>query len=349
MKQLHVTLKQRGVALIVVLTIFALVATLAAAILYRQSHFRQRTANLLNWDVRYRFALSVETVAIQGLQMDLNADKKQNQIFDSCRHEQWAIQLPPTPYEHALISASVQDLQARFNLNWVVHAGGNGFVQDKKGIAMLQKLLEQLLVDPAKAQRLAYEMADWIDTNNLVDGVYGAEDSSYRHRRTPNIPIADASEMRSLLSMTNKDIPGQTFWQYVTALPLPSTLNINNASSIVLKAVVGDDAAKAIITKRQEEPFTSIDDVMALDAFAALTDDEANRLSKRLSVNSSYFEIMTDVAMNDQYTRLISRLQRPAQGLTAVYSRQLVPRMGPLESACRPGYSANNDDKSGTR
>nr|WP_231867833.1 hypothetical protein [Alcanivorax sp. HI0007] len=34
-------------------------------------------------------------------------------MVDDCVEEQWAVQLPPTPYEDAMLSASVQDLQGR--------------------------------------------------------------------------------------------------------------------------------------------------------------------------------------------------------------------------------------------
>lgn len=338
-------LRQQGMALVVVLTIFALAASIAAAILYRQGHFRARTANLLNWDQRYQYALSVEAIAVQGLQMDLDDDTKQNQLVDSCAHEQWAVSLPPTPYGEAVVAASVQDLNARFNLNWVVTADKDGFVQDAEGIQMLKRLLASLLTDPAKAEQLAYEMADWADSNNLVDGVYGAEDESYPLSRTPNLPAADASELRALLSMQAKDIDNANFWQYVSALPIPSTLNVNDAPPLVLQAVLGavagDEAAAAVIELRKSAPITSIDQVMALVPFASLPADKAAELRKRLSVNSRYFEVMTDVAIDGQYTRLVSRLQRIAGGQTAVYSRQLVPRLGPLEPACNPVYNAD--------
>lgn len=335
--------KQRGVALIVVLTIFALAASLATAILYRQAHFRERTANLINWDQRYQYALSVEAIAVQGLQMDLQADTKQNQHVDSCAYEQWAVSFPPTPYENAMVSASVQDLQARFNLNWVVTQGKDGFVQNADGINMLTRLLKSLLTDPAKAQRLAYEMADWADSNSLVDGLYGAENGAYRLSRTPNIPIANASEMRALRSFKQTDISEPNFWQYVTALPIPSKLNINDAPPLVLNAVLGalagNGAAKKVVALRQSGPITNINDLLQQPPFSTLKEDAKNKLKQMLTVGSQYFEVMTDINIDGKFTRLVSHIQRPLDGMTAVYSRQIVPRLGPLESACNPVYN----------
>lgn len=341
-------IRQSGVALIVVLMIFAIAATLASAILYRQSHFQERTGNLLNWDLRYQYALSVEAIAVQGLQMDLEQDMTENQLLDSCAFEQWAVALPPTPYAEAIVTASVQDLQARFNLNWVVKGNGDSFIQDPEGIKALQRLLSNLLSDPASADKLAYELADWADSNSQVDAIDGAEDESYELYRTPNLPIADESEFSALLGMAPELIANPDFWQYVTALPLPSKLNVNNAPPMVLDAVLGEvagtGAAEAIVNLRASHPIASLDEIMEIEPFSELPNDQAKAIRERLSVNSHYFQVMTDAKVAGQFTRLASRLVRPEQGETQVYSRELLPRLGPLESACNPVYNADNSN-----
>ena len=76
----------------------------------------------MQWDKRYQYAMAAEVVAQQGLIDDLQDDQNNNALVDDCVEEQWAVQLPPTPYDDAMLSASVQDLQGRFNLNWLVTA-----------------------------------------------------------------------------------------------------------------------------------------------------------------------------------------------------------------------------------
>ena len=56
-------------------------------------------------------------------------------------------------------------------------------------------------------------------------------------------------------------------------------------------------------------------------------------------MRSSYFQVMVDVQHNDQRSRLVTRLQRLEQGPTEVFSRQLVPILGPLEPPCNPFYN----------
>ncbi|HBC20478.1 MAG TPA: general secretion pathway protein GspK, partial [Alcanivorax sp.] len=100
--------KQQGVALIIVLMLFAILTTITLEIIFRQDRFLTRADNLLQWDKRYQYAMAAEVVAQQGLIDDLDDDRNNNAMVDDCVEEQWAVQLPPTPYDDAMLSASVQ-------------------------------------------------------------------------------------------------------------------------------------------------------------------------------------------------------------------------------------------------
>lgn len=112
----------------------------------------------------------------------------------------------------------------------------------------MTRLIEQSFPGEANASRLANEMADWLDSNNIVDSVEGAEDPEYRTRRTPNMPAAHESELRALLSFRLADQPEEpTVWGLFTALPVGTTLNVNTAPPQVLDAVIGDVAGTAAV------------------------------------------------------------------------------------------------------
>ncbi len=340
--------KQRGVALIIVLMLFAILATITLEIVFRQDRFLTRADNLLQWDKRYQYAMAAEVVAQQGLIDDLEDDRNNNAMVDDCVEEQWAVQLPPTPYEDAMLSASVQDLQGRFNLNWLITASGDEFIRNPRAIAQLTRLIEQTFPGEANASRLANEMADWLDSNNIVDSVEGAEDPEYRNRRTPNLPAAHESEMRALLSFRVADQPAEPqVWGLLTALPLGTTLNVNTAPPQVLDAVIGymagTAAVQAVLDARQEKPVTEISELMKLPPLDDLSADEKNDLASLLGVSSEYFQVMVDVEVDGQLSRLVSRLRRATgQGeTTAVFSRQVSPLLTPLEPACNPFYNAD--------
>ena len=340
--------KQRGVALIIVLMLFAILATITLEIVFRQDRFLTRADNLLQWDKRYQYAMAAEVVAQQGLIDDLEDDRNNNAMVDDCVEEQWAVQLPPTPYEDAMLSASVQDLQGRFNLNWLITTSGGQFIRNPEAITQLTRLIEQTFPPEANPSRLANEMADWLDSNNIVDSVEGAEDPEYRNRRTPNLPAAHESEMRALLTFRVADQPAEPqVWGLLTALPLGTTLNVNTAPPQVLDAVIGDmagtAAVQAVLDARQEKPVTEISELMKLPPLDDLSADEKNDLASLLGVSSEYFQVMVDVEVDGQLSRLVSRLRRAAgQGeTTAVFSRQVSPLLTPLEPACNPFYNAD--------
>ena len=335
--------RQRGAALVIVLMMFAIVVTLSVEVLYRQDHFRTRTANLLSWDERYQYAMAAEALAIRALIDDLENDQQSGTLTDDCVSDRWAVNLPPTPYESAFLSASVQDLQGRFNINWLIRAEADEFVRDPEARLQLEQLLARVLPQPNRAAVLSMELADWLDSNNLVDDVDGAEDAEYRYQRTANTPVLHESEMRALRSFTLEDTGADPFWGFFTALPLGTRLNINTAPEPVLSAVFSDTVAEPgvqlVMQLREEGAIESVDAVLAQAPFSALTADQRSALSNRLDVRSDYFQVMVDVRTDQGLTRLATRIVRPADGETAVFSRQLVPVLAPLEPACNPLYN----------
>lgn len=343
--------RQRGAALIIVLLLFAVLVALSVEVLYRQDHFRTRTANLLGWDQRYQHAIAAETLAIQALIDDLEDDQNNNEMIDDCIHEEWAITLPPSPVENVFISASVQDLQARFNLNAVVTENNGEYLLNLPMRQTLEQLLASTLPDPAAAGALSMEMADWIDSNNLVDEANGAEDAEYRDRRTPNLPVAHESELRALRSFTLAQTGAEPFWGFYTALPATTPININTAPEPVLDALFqfgpGNAASQAIIQQREQAAFIDIADVLALAPLASLSADDRERLATLIDVRSSFFQVMIDVRSEEGISRLVTRIRRLDNGPTEVFSRQLVPVMGPLEPACNPLYNSSTATPAG--
>jgi general secretion pathway protein K len=366
---------QQGSALVVVLLIFALAFSLAVDVIYRQHHVQTRTANLLDWDYRYQYAVAAETLAIQGLIDDLQDDQKNNELVDDCKKESWSGPFA-FPYEDAMIAASVQDLQGRFNLNSLAVDSDGTFVRDAEAIIRLERLLASIL-PPAYANRaapLANEMADWIDSDTLVNGADGAEDTEYRLRRTPNQPVAHESDMRALRSFdaelaaaieeaaskaaaksaallsqgsatggSQANATGNTdaaFWQFFTALPFTARINVNTAPVKVLEAYFADvgaqAAAQTVVAQRQTEPYVSVSDVLSLPEFSKVDTTQQSNLAQLLSVGTEYFQVGIDVSTDSGMSRLVTRIKRPDSGETKVFARALQPVLSPLEPACNP-------------
>jgi|GEM_PF-268093 len=369
---------QSGSALVVVLLIFALAFALSVEIVYRQHHAQTRASNLLEWDARYQMAIAAETLAIQGLIDDLEDDSNNNELLDDCKTEKWSGPFS-FPYEDVVISASVQDLQGRFNINWLVKLDNTTgeYVRDPEAIQAFSALLAAVLPQShaSSATALANQMSDWLDSDFLVNGADGAEDAEYRAYRTANHPVLHESELRSLLSFDESlaaEIAKQQaslnvalakqdkatasgaaaaggggaqklpvpVWQFITALPGSSTLNVNTAPEAVLEALFSvygaSGAAQQVISSRQSRPYASVADIMSLSQVSALEQDKQSALQQRLGVATDYFQVNIDVQAESGLSRLVTRIKRPAGDPTKVFSRAMIPVLGALEQACNP-------------
>ena len=77
---LHSMRKQNGVALMIVILVFALVSILAVGMYNRQSLFVQRSANQLAQAQAYQYALASEIYGRRLLKADWDDDKEKNEF-----------------------------------------------------------------------------------------------------------------------------------------------------------------------------------------------------------------------------------------------------------------------------
>jgi len=163
--------------------------------------------------------------------------------------ENWAMALPTLPVEGGAIKVSIEDAQARFNLN---SAG------DPASLRVLQRLLQMLRLDP----QLANAVADWIDPDSEVRAG-GAEDIDYLNLNPPyraaNRPMASVDELRLVRGFDAQTV--RTLLPFVTVLPVATnTINVIPASPLMLAALVDRldlPTAQRIADARVGKPFNS--------------------------------------------------------------------------------------------
>lgn len=348
--------RSRGVALVMVLLLMTMAVLIAADIMERLEQDRTRTGNLLVMEQSWAYLLSAEGLAIRALSSDLAEDRRKNREADGCSEETWARQLGPVPWEGAIITLTIQDLQGRLNINGLAASKDGERTLDRVQVERLKRLLGQLLPseDAAAAATLAEEAADWTDGNTLVDGLGGAEDTEYEDRRTGNTFFAEVSELRALRGATaapwqaSGDKP--LFSRYITALPEGTRVNVNTAPVEVLKALsasLDGTRADAILKAREKEPLATVEAVMALPELAGLGANEKKELQNSLAVNSEYFQVTADVTVDGRALRLVSDVYRPhGGGAPQVIRRDLGQGFAPRESACNPGNKEQAQEKS---
>ncbi|MFK5970079.1 MAG: type II secretion system minor pseudopilin GspK [Candidatus Marithrix sp.] len=284
--------QQRGIALITVMLIVALATITAVAMTTRQQLDIYRTANLINNDQAYLYALGGESWIKRILLRD---SKKVDNLQDI-----WATTIPALPIPGGYITGQTIDLQGRFNLNNLLQDDGK---ISSKDIIVLERLLTILELPISLAQIIV----DWIDINE-EQLINGAEDNVYLMKnpayRTANRFLFDPSELRLLVGIEEyyKLLP------YISTLPTRTSININTASAKILMAVVEgltENEVARLLSKREQQPFTSIQNFVTQDILAGLKIHDEN-----LTVASSYFLFVAEVKIARGRAKLNSILHR---------------------------------------
>jgi len=247
--------RQRGIALLVAILLVALGTIIAADIAYRSAMSARRATATLSFDEALLVTQGAEALSAYGLRAVLQGGKAGTTgVADVTAQQPWA--QPVGPIEvvpGVMLEAQLEDMQGRFNLNWLVSAttgtpGGNtgqgtGTPQttpgtlagqpDPTAVAAFKRLLELSGVDPKWADMVV----DWIDKDNQPQ-TQGAEDSAYMGQNPPylaaNEYITSTTELLALPGFGRDNY--QKLAPYISALPPSTKLNICTARGKVLDA-----------------------------------------------------------------------------------------------------------------
>lgn len=301
---------QTGIALITVLFIVFLTTMATVAMTTRQQFDIRRTANIINADQAYLYALGAESWAERLLIRDANDDTVDH------LHDIWATQLLPVTIPGGTLQGEIQDLQSRFNVNNLVVARE----VDIEAVAYFIRLLKVLALPEAIAQAAI----DWIDKDQKPQIPYGAEDNTYL-LKTPAYRTADnlfrsPTELRLLAPLTLEDY--LKLVPHITVLPTQTTINVNTATDSVLMALAEGITltdVEELQEVREITPFESVSDFLSHEAVAGV---EIHADS--ISVSSAYFLVTMEVQIDQTQTQLTSVLHRqPRQTKTIMRARNI--------------------------
>ncbi|RQS37243.1 general secretion pathway protein GspK [Burkholderia sp. Bp8992] len=299
--------RERGIAIVTVLLVVALAATLAASVLWRQQVAtrdveNQRLATQTMW---------IERAAVEWARATLRAQSATSNV--TFVGQPWSAPVADVPLSDLLpsdalavnaelsrawISGSVEDAQARFNLTNLVSrvAPGKPWQSNGEGVLAYRRLLVQLSLDPALAQPTA--------------------DYMLRSLRDANGPGGWPLQLVSVDDLAR--IPGydahaiDTLAPFVTILPDLTVVNANTATEPVLVAAIptlSASQAKRLVDRRATAYFVSTGDIAeyllpAQGGNPTLPDGSA------VGVNSGYFIVHCRVhsaRINARIDTLIAR------------------------------------------
>ncbi|UXL36705.1 type II secretion system minor pseudopilin GspK [Pseudomonas fragi] len=279
--------RQRGVALISVLLITALVTLIISDMLARQRLSVASSANQLQQQQLWQLALSGETWAREQLRSDLRADDGLTRVHLGQRWPQDGGELE---IEGGRIRIHLEDLGARFNLDRLRNPN------DELNRARYQRLLAQLGLPP-------HDPASLPTT------------AGYNHKP---LPFADSSELRRLVALDFSGWQRLQPWVATTGL---GALNINTASAQLLATLESLDLgiAQALVQQRPADGYKSVQEFLEQPLLQGRQVNGAG-----LTTSSSNFRATLEVALGERRLHLISDLRTGIDGQVQVLRRQLV-------------------------
>ena len=355
-KHQHRPATQHGSALILALLIAAMVSLIsvrfAEAFLLQVNQVEsQDNARLLSV-----YLSGAEQLAAQLLVADAQSNQAGNVDHDQ---ESWAQSVPALPTDHGWLQVRVIDAQSLFNLNnlsiktaYSNDAGAPLAVRlspaQKQFVRLLQSF-EDYPVSEADAVLMTEALTDWIDTDDQTSGPGGAESLYYSTSysasyntsaqraqsltesvQAANQPLFDLSELTLIRHFTPAIVERLRPW--VVVLPVPTAMNINTAPARLLATINQPDklqpletaAVQQLLEIRQQRVFGAIADFFALPPMQERVPDaetsSGSTQAALYSVNSDWFQLHSQLAVNESRTRWVSLLGRSEQH-TRVWER----------------------------
>lgn len=319
---------QKGVALVVVLLIVALVSIIATELSQNLQRETRRSANVIDQMQAKRYALGAEGLALAVLQQQVKDSPKRDDLDQA-----WATQGVVYPVEGGSLTGVIKDKNQCFNLNSVVENKAKAgeqitYVANKTAAPYL--LYRELLLALGLDQGLSDALVDWLDSDSEVSGLDGAEDLDYELNtpayRAANSLMADVSELRLLKGYTPKVI--KILMPYICVLPQADylKLNANTMNSeqpellIMLVKGLSIDGAKAILGERARTGYDNIQEFWQQSQLAGL--EVTSGAKAILQLDSDYFELQANAKIGRGHANLTTLLKQQGNNTVQIVSRQ---------------------------
>ena len=299
--------KQRGVAVVMAMSVVALATIATTAMMMTQSTWSRESE--LEGD--HAQAQVLIQAGVDWARAVLSDDRRLSNV-DHLK-EPWALRLPPMPVDNGELAGFIEDQQGTFNLNNLAMGGKISVVQ----LERFRRLLSIL----GLADTLAYSLADWIDADSDQQPNGGAEDEYYLSLPSPylaaNRPLTDVAEL-ALVRGFNDEVRARLS-PFVSALPGNTAINVNTASPEVLSAAIDGlnlDAARALVAQRERAYFRDYAD------FSNRLPRGVEIANSELKVSSNYFLARVRVTIGGAEARGLALLVRGDIGWPAIVWRK---------------------------
>ena len=330
-RNIAISKKVQGVALITVLLIVALAAVLVTQMTGRLQLQMQRTNNITLNQQAYWYAMGAEAFAKRILITSFKDD-------DTVTHleQMWAQGETSYPVDFGQITGEIFDMQACFNLNALRVDRTNIPAGSVK--PAIQEAFEELIlslniqgITAFEAEYMTDALVDWLDKDSAIESAGGAEDNDYAAKEFPYLPanhyLASIAELRLIEHFTIPVI--NQLKKFVCVLPNNDShnINLNTISSEQVKLIqffLGiplADAEQALAARpsdgfKTDKEFFNHQDIVKHNNITRV-------LKEQFVVDSEYFRLKSIASFNDSYFALSTLMKVESNNNISVVSRTI--------------------------
>lgn len=337
--------QQIGVALLATLILILALTLILGNIFYRHQIDVSQATGSLHGDQAVLLAISGENWA-RDLLFAANDDSTTDH-FD----EDWAQAVPLMPVNGGTLSGCLVDLESRINLNNFASYSNASLKAERQSTVMgLVKLWETLLRDRGFLvdQKRVPVIIDWLDKGDSLISPAGAEQSDYSSFDPPRFPantmVSDTAELAAMAGYSLAEV--QRLKPWISALPEPTTINVNTAPVAVLMALsdgMGRDFVELVLDGR---PFLTLQDFYQAIDIQLRVGEPAVAVrwpDKLVDVKSDFFQLNLEVTLGQSKLEVKSIMHRRQSGPPAVIRREIT--VVPAGVATVPSVTANPDSE----
>lgn len=318
--------KQRGVALIIVMLVVALVVIIAANMTGRLQLLMSRSLNQQAIAQGMWSALAGEQLVYKVLEQDYQDSKDRVHLS-----QLWAREGMIFPVGNGALSGEIQDLHSCFNLNALGAMAKDSPSQTSTVHKQFEILLRTIGLDDYVAERLASTIKDWVDSDNQMTGSLGAEDDTYRAKVVPYLaPNSDMINITELMAIDGMTAPIyraiRPYVCLVSSNELKFNVNTISPEQAALLTAAFDEKlsvsdAKSVLSARNEEGYSDVAEFFnssEIKALGTLSDE----IKSQFQVTSNNFKAQLIYSADNQEFTVNSVFVRDNKEKLAVTSRQ---------------------------
>lgn len=293
---------ERGAALLTVLMLVSVMAVLSATALERLRVSTRLAANAGAIDQARAYALAAEGIALSRITALVEADPARTPSVG------WNGRETDLPLPGGRAVAVVRDGGNCFNLNSLVTGQiGQPMLLRQQGVTQFVALMQTLGVGQAEARKVAYSLADWIDSDSAPQSE-GGEDQAYAEGDPPYLPantlVVDTSELRAVAGVTPEIYEILRPW--VCALPTTdlSPINVNTLTpeqapllSMLMPDKLPPERARALLAARPPGGFDGNTGFLRMAADQGIV--IGGEVEAQIGVRTRWFSLELRVLLGD--------------------------------------------------